>query len=151
LGEVLGGTGSARLNNLLVKTASVASSVSVRLDNTAGPNLLVAQLLIAPGKDPAQAERLVYEEIDRVVREGVPREEIERMQTEALRRRAFSLVSTTARSQVIGQMMVIAGHAEGINDWERLQRGATSAILQRAARKYLTAANRTVLTLMPTA
>jgi zinc protease len=148
LGEVLGGNGAARLQNSLVKTASVASSVTVGLENTAGPNLLVVQLLIAPGKDPAQAEGLAYEEIDRVAREGVPKEEMERVETDSLRRRAFQLVTTSIRAQVFAQSLIY-GRLDAVNQWEKQVRRVSSDDVQRVARKYLTPARRTVLTLNP--
>jgi len=36
-----------------------------------------------------------------------------------------------------------------VNEWERQERRVTSEELKRAAAKYLTPANRTVLTIMP--
>ena len=149
LGEVLGGNGAARLQNSLVKTASVASSVTVGLENTAGPNLLVVQLLIAPGKDPVQAEALVYEELDRVAREGVPKEEMGRLETDSLRRRAFQLVTTSIRAQVFALFLTSYGQLDAVNQWEKRVRRVTSEDVQRVARKYLTPARRTVLTLSP--
>jgi len=147
--EVLGLNGATRLQNSLVKTASVASSATVGLEESAGPNLMMVQVLLAPGKDPAQAERMVYEEIDRVVREGVSREEIERAETDSLRRRAFNLVTTTSRAQVFTAFLAIYGQMEAVNDWERQVRRIGSDDLKRVARKYLTPAKRTVLIVNP--
>ena len=149
LGEVLGGTSAARLNNSLVKTAGVASNVSVSLTDSSGPNLLQAELVIAPGKDPAQAENLVNQEIETIARDGVPGEEMERIATDALRRRAVQLVTTTIRAQVFAQFLVLYGKLDAVNEWERQERRVTSEELKRAAAKYLTPANRTVLTIMP--
>jgi predicted Zn-dependent peptidase len=148
LGEVLGGTGAARLNNSLVKTAGVASGAVVQLGDSAGPNPLVAELIIAPGKDPAQAESLMYQEIETIARDGVPAEEMERTATDALRRRAFQLVTTTIRAQVFAQFLAF-GKLDTVNDWERQERGISSEDIKRVARKYLTPANRTVMTVMP--
>jgi predicted Zn-dependent peptidase/predicted Ser/Thr protein kinase len=149
LGEVLGGTGLSRLQNALVKTAGVASSATVGLGESAGPNIMVAQVLLAPGKDPAQAERMVYQEIDRVAREGVSKEEMERLHTDSLRRRAFLLVTTAARAQIFSSFLTIYGKLEAVNDWERQVRRVGSDDLKRVARKYLTPANRTVLIVNP--
>lgn len=149
LGELLGGNAAARLQNSLVKTASVASSVNLGMENTAGPNLFVVQLLIAQGKDPAQAERLVYQEIEKVVRDGLTKEEMDRIQTDSLRRRAFQLVTTTARAQVFAQFLTSYGQLEAVNDWEKQVRRVGIGDVQRVARKYLTPGRRTVLTLTP--
>jgi zinc protease len=149
LGEVLGGNGAARLQNSLVKTASVASSVGVGLDNNAGVSLLVVQLLLVPGKDPTHAEGLVYEEIERIAREGVPKEEMERLQTDSLRRWAFQRVTTTVRAQVFAQFLTCFGQIDAVNQWEKQTHRVGSDDVQRVARKYLTPARRTVLTLTP--
>jgi len=146
LAELLAGTPSSRLQESLVKTAGVASSVGVALQDGAGPNLLITQVLVAPGKDMAQAESLVYQEIENVVRQGVTKEEMERTQTESLRRRAFSMVTTTIRAQVFAQFLVEYGRLGAINDWEGEERKVTSEDLKRVAQKYLTPANRTVIT-----
>jgi zinc protease len=149
LGEVLGGTSAARLHTSLIKTSSVASSLSVGLEDSAGPNLLLVQLITAPGKDLAQAESLVYKEIAAIERDGVPKEELERAATDALRRRAFSLVTTTVRAQVFAQSLVAYGQISAVNDWDRQEGRVTSDEVKRVARKYLTPANRTVMILTP--
>jgi zinc protease len=149
LADVLGGSGGSRLQNSLVKTASVATSATVGVDESAGPNLLLVQVLLGPGKDPAQAEKMVYEEIDRVARDGVSKEEIERVETASLRRRTFLLVTTATRAQIFSQFLTAFGRLEGVNDWEKQVRRIGSDDLKRVARKYLTPANRTVMIVNP--
>ena len=149
LGEALGGTTASRLPNSLVKTAGVASTVVVGLQSTAGPNLLAVQVLVAPGKDTAQIEKLVYDEIDRIGREGIPQEEMERLETEAIRRRAFQLVTTSVRAQFIAQIAASFGQADMVNDWDRQVYRITSDDVKRVAKKYLTVANRTVMIVSP--
>jgi zinc protease len=107
------------------------------------------QLLIAPGKDPAQAEVLAFEEIERVARDGVPPEEMERIQTDSLRRRAFQLVTTTQRAAVFAQVLTCYGQLDAVNQWEKQVRRVSSDDVKRAARKYLAPARRTVMTLTP--
>ncbi|MGA3236261.1 MAG: insulinase family protein [Bryobacteraceae bacterium] len=149
LGDVLGGSGASRLQNSLVKTAGVATTATVGVEASAGPNLLIVQVLVAPGKDPAQAERMVYEEIDRVARDGVPKEEVERVETDYLRKRTFALVTTAARAQVFDEFLTIYGGLEAVNGWEKRVRRIGGDDLKRVARKYLTAANRTVMIVNP--
>jgi predicted Zn-dependent peptidase len=147
LAEALGGTGVARLQNSLIKTAGVASSVTVGLESGGGPNLFIVQVLVAPGKDVAQVEKSVHEEIERVAREGIPNEEMERLETEAIRRRAFQLVTTSIRAQVFAQILAAYGQLEMVNEWERQLHRVSSEDVKRVALKYLTPANRTVMIL----
>jgi zinc protease len=149
LGEVLGGNGAARLQTSLVKTASVASSVTVGVQDTVGPNYFVVQVLMAPGKDPAQAEGLVYEEIQRVAREGISKQEMERVETDALRRRAFQLVTTSGRAHIFAWFLTCRGQVDAVNQWEKQVRRVSIDDLKRVTLKYLTPAHRTVLTLTP--
>ena len=46
LGDVLGGTGASRLQNSLVKTAGLAITATVGVEASAGPNLLIVQVLV---------------------------------------------------------------------------------------------------------
>ncbi len=146
LSEVLGGTtGLSRLQNALVKTAGVANTATMAVGETAGPNIMIVQVLLAPGKDPALAERMVYQEIDRVAQEGVSKEELDRVETDAVRRRAFLMVTTAARAQIFSSLLTTYGRLEAANDWARQVRRVGSDDLKRVARKYLTPANRTVM------
>ena len=147
-GEVLGGSNAARLNNALIKTAGVAASVSVNMADSAGPNLFVTQVVMAPGKDPAQVLPLVDQELEALARDGVPKDEMERNQTNSLRRRAFQLVTTTVRAQVFAQYLGY-GELDMVNQYERAEARVTTDEVKRVVRKYLAPAKRTVFTVMP--
>ncbi|MEO8370724.1 MAG: insulinase family protein, partial [Candidatus Solibacter sp.] len=144
VGEVLGGNTAARLQNSLIKTAAIATVAQVGLENSAGPNLFVFQLMIAPGKDAAQAETLAYEEVDRIGREGVGEDEIQRVRTDSLRRHAFGLVPGNLRAQEFALSLISDGRLDSVNEWEKKVRSVTSEDLQRVTRRYLTPARRTV-------
>ncbi len=149
LGEVLGANEAARIPTSLVKNAGVASAVLVNLEASGGANLLTVQAIVAPGKDPAQAEKLIYEEVDRIKRELVSREELDRCWTDALRRRAFSLVSTTARAAMLAQSLIGSGQVETVNEWEGAESRVSAGDVRRVAQKHLTPSNRTVLIVTP--
>jgi predicted Zn-dependent peptidase len=84
-----------------------------------------------------------------VSREGVSREEMERVETDALRRRAFQLVTTSARAQVFVWFLTCHGQLDAVNEWERQRRRVGNDDVKRVALKYLTPAHRTVMTLTP--
>ena len=149
LAEVLGANSGARLPTALVKSAGIATTATVGLEESNGPNLLLVQALVAPGKDPAQAEKMVYQEIERVVREGVTKQELERLTTDSLRRQTFQMVTTQVRAQRFAQFLGVYGRLEAVNDWEKQVRRIGSDDVKRVAAKYLTPANRTVMILNP--
>jgi serine/threonine protein kinase len=147
--EVLGGNSAARWTNLLMKTAGVAAGVNVGLDSSAGPNLLTASVTLAPGKDPAQIVPLMDQDLETIARDGIPRDEMERNETNALRRRAFQLVTTLARSQVFAQFLGSYRQVDAVNDWERAERSVTNDDVKRITKKYLVPARRIIVTVMP--
>jgi zinc protease len=149
VGEVLGGNSSARLNNALIKTAGIAAQVNVSLDSSAGPNALSVSVVMSPGKDPAQAISLIDQEIETLGREGVPRNEMERNETNALRRRAFQLVTTTARAQTFAQFLVAYHRIDAVNEWERAERQISNDDVKRVTSKYLKPTARTIFTILP--
>jgi zinc protease len=148
--EILGSNNASRLQSALVSGAGVASSIGVSLDDSAGPNLLWVWLVIPPGKDPNQAEKLCYQEIEHLTREGVSREELERLKTDALRRRVFSLVTTFSRAYLFVRFLA-AGQLNAVNEWERVEHRISSEDVRRVALKYFTASNRSVLIVTPNA
>src|SRR5262249_48891127 len=118
LADVLCADEAARLPTSLVKNAGVSSGVSADLWETAGPNLLTVVAFVAAGKDPAQVEQLIYAEIERVAREGVPAQELDRLATDARRQRAFEMMRTTSRAAAMAEWLAAYGTAGAINDWE---------------------------------
>ena len=106
---------------------------------------------MAPGKDPAQLGALVDREIATLASEGAPKEEMQRTETNSLRRRAFSMVTTTIRAQVFAQYLASYRQLDAVNDWERQEHRITNGDVMRVTRKYLTPANRTVMIVMPEA
>jgi predicted Zn-dependent peptidase len=149
LSEVLGTDDAARLPTSLVNSAGVASSIAVNLEDSVGPNLLTAQIIVAPGKDPAQAEKLVYDEIERIAREGVSPEELARVSADALRRRAFTLLTTANRAVVLSGFLIGYGQLDMVNQWERGESRLMGDDVRRMAQKYFAPSNRTVLIVNP--
>jgi len=149
LADVLGADDAARLHTSLVKNAAVSSEVSVSLDDTAGPNLLSVSAYVAAGKEPAQVEQLVYAEIDRIAREGVPAQELNRIATDARRRRTFGMLQTPSRAVMMAERLAAYGKVDGINDWERVDSRISSDDVRRIAQRYFGPGNRTVLVVNP--
>lgn len=149
LGEVLGANEAARIPAALVKNAGVASQAVVNMEDSAGPNLFSVVAIVAPGKDPAQVERLVYEEIDRAGREGVPQAELDVFATDALRRRAFQLVPKATRAVIMAMFTTAYDDLEQVNRWEREESRVSRESVQEMAKKYFAPSNRTVLIVNP--
>src|SRR5262249_38534098 len=148
-GEGVGGKKGEGWTKRVMKAAGVAANVNVGLDLSAGPNLLTASVTLAPGKDPAQIVPLMDQDLETIARDGIPRDEMERNETNALRRRAFQLVTTLARSQVLAQFLGSYRQIDAVNDWARAGRSVTNDDVKRITKKSLVPARRIIVTVRP--
>lgn len=149
LRQLLAVGSAARLRTSLVDGAGVAFSIESELSASAGPNDFWLALVSAPGKDLAQIEQMAFAEIDKIAAQGVSADDLERLRSEALRNRAMSMVSTAARAVQLAQFKLSINDPEAVNEREDYVRKLTGARVQEVAKKYLTAANRTVIEVMP--
>jgi zinc protease len=149
LKEVLGANEASRLWTALVNNSGLASAVVVNLDDTNGPNLLTSHIAMTPGKDPASAERAMYDEIDRVARDGVSQAELDALATDAIRSRAFQLITTVVRSTAMARFLTSYGQLDAINRWEAEESRVSRESVRRMAQKYFAPSNRPVLVVNP--
>jgi len=149
MGQVLFGGQSSRLYQKLVKEKEVATGVFGGAQERRGPSLFSAVVLVQPGKDLAQIEKLIYEEIERVKTEPVADWEIQKGLMTMRRARAQQLQGTIPRAIVLGQYAVYYDDPNLINEIEDKFRRVTKDDIQRVARTYFRETNRTVITTTP--
>jgi predicted Zn-dependent peptidase len=149
LGHVMAGDLSSRLYQKLVKDLEVAVSVSAGPDERRGGSLFWVSLMVRPGKKVQEVERLVYEEVDRLISEPVADWELEKVRIKFRRRHSEGLYSTRSRANRLGHDAVYYNQPELINTVLDKFSQVGKADLQRVAAAYLTAGNRTVVTTLP--
>jgi predicted Zn-dependent peptidase len=149
LGDVLTLGQSSRLYQKLVKEKEVAVNVFGGPQERRGPSLFQFVVLARPGKDFAEIEKLVYEEVERVKNEGVAEWELEKIRMQNRRQRAQFVQGTLFRSILMGQWAVYYTDPGLINTLEEKLNRVTQADIQRVARTYLKDTNRTVITTVP--
>lgn len=149
LGQVLFSGQSSRLYQKLVKEKEVATNVFGGAQERRGPSLFSAVVLTQPGKDLAEVEKLIYEEIERVKSEPVADWEIQKGLMSLRRIRAQQLQSSLSRSILLGTFAVYYGEPGLINDLEDKFARVTKDDIQRVARTYFKDTNRTVVTTLP--
>ncbi len=134
LANILGSGMTSRLYQALVEPslAISASAISWQLRD---PSLFSVFAALTPGTDHARVERLVRDEIARVVRDGVTGDEVEKAQTQIEAEVIFERDTT---DQVAGSLT----EAVAIADWEWYVdypgkvRAVTREALAAAARRY---------------
>jgi len=149
LGEILSTGQSSRFYQKLVREAQVAVQQGAGPDERRGPSLFIVDLVVSPGKDPKQVEKLVYDELERIKNEGVTDAEIQKVRMEVKRGKVEQLEGTLYRAQTLGQNAVFYNDPNVINTGNDKLMAVTKDQIQKAARTYLTEANRTVLLTVP--
>jgi len=134
---------TGRLYKGLVTGRQVANEVSASVDLKKYAGIVQVEATVKDGKEPAEVERAVYEELDRLKAEPVSAEEMQKVKNQA-KANAFRRLSSPFSIAI--QLLVY----DGMGDWRYINTYAdevdrlTPADIQRAARQYLTAENRTV-------
>jgi zinc protease len=149
LGEILSTGQSSRLYQKLVREKQVALQTQAGQFERRGPDLFIGILMVAPGKDPAEVEKLFYEEIERVKNEPVTDAEIAKVRMAIKRGEVEQLQGTLYRASELGKDAVYYNDPNVINTSNEKVLSVTKEQIQRAARTYLTETNRTVITTIP--
>ena len=104
---------------------------------------------VRSGKSPAELEKALYEELEKLAKEGVPAEELEKARNQTLANLYRQLKTISGKANLLGTYQVFYG------DWNMVNKAAselekvTPSDIQRVAAKYFTEKNRTVATLIP--
>jgi len=149
LGEILSTGQSSRLYQQLVRDKQVAVQVGAGTFERPGPSLFLADILVTPGKDPKEVEKLVYEELERVKNQPVTDAELQKVRMEVKRAKVEQLEGTLYRAQALGENTTFYNDPNVINIGNEKLLSVTKDQIQKAARTYLIESNRTVLTTVP--
>jgi predicted Zn-dependent peptidase len=149
LGEILSTGQSSRFYQTLVRDKQVAVQEGAGPDERRGPSLFIVDLVVTPGKNPQEAEKLVYEELEKVKSGGVTDDELQKVRMEVKRGKVEQLEGTLFRAEQLGVNAVFYGDPNVINTGNDKLMAVTKDQIQKAARTYLTDANRTVLLTVP--
>ncbi len=142
---------SSRMYRRLVDRDQLAVDVDAAMGLALDPTLLTMTVQPREGVAPATVERALDEEIDALRRDGVRPEELAKAKNALLAAFYRNMRTISGKAQAIGSYQVYFG------DYKRLFAAAdeygkvTSADVVAAASRYLTARNRTVAVLVPSA
>jgi zinc protease len=151
LGDILFSGPSSRLYQKLVKEKAVALQVEGGVDFRRGTGLFEAFALLKPGQDASEVEKLIYEEFERVISEGVTAAEMQKVLIQDRLAQAESMTGTMSRARTLSQYAVFFHDPNLINTVLAKYSEVTPADIQRVARQYLGATQRTVVLTNPKA
>ena len=149
--EILAGGESSRLYQRLVYEKQLAQSVEFQADLREDLGLLTFQVVLASGKSVAEAERVLFAEIEKIAAQPVSDAELAKAKNRLLTARLHERETCEGKASALAQAAVVLGDATRVNtDLARLQ-SVTVADVQRVVRAAFTAPNRLVLEYLPAA
>lgn len=156
LGALLAGGDASRLYQGLVKGRELALNVESLYGLTSaweynGPTLFTVFALYKPDSDADAVLKAVDEEIAKVAEQGVDAANLARVKTQLLAEWYGGLEMFMDRADTLAKLQTLWGDAEVANRIPGWIEAVSSADVQRAARTYLTTANRTVIDRKPAA
>jgi predicted Zn-dependent peptidase len=151
VGDVLTNGQSSRLYQELVKDKSMVTGVFGGAGNDRGPALFRLIASVKPGVSPADVEKAIEADIERIQKDGITADELTKTILRDRVTHIQGLQGTLNRAFSIGEFAVNFNDPEMINKGDAAYAKVTLADVKRVAQKYLTPNNRTVVITMPKA
>lgn len=151
LNDILSTGQSSRIYQRLVDKDQVAVQAGSFLQDLQYAGMLAAYGIVAPGKTPGSVEKAIYEEIERVQKEGVTDEEFQKARNTQEDRFIFGKKNALEKAEALAKYYTYFGKTNEINTEIQRYNKVTKADLQRVAKQYFSAEKRVVLTYVPKA
>ncbi|MDH3197787.1 MAG: insulinase family protein [Candidatus Krumholzibacteria bacterium] len=149
LADLLTDGESSRLHKRLVKDEEAAFGVWGYVEGRLGPSRVMLIVAANAGREIAECESLMFEELERVKQEGLGADELEKLKT-------------NFKTEFVGSRQTVMRKAEELQHYVRFHpdiaevnsdleafMAVTAADIQRVANTYLRENNRTVVVAMP--
>ena len=147
--EVLIGGRASRLQRRLIRELELATEVRGSVGPHRDPSLIEIFVSAREGRRAEDVERILDEEIERVLRDPVAPEEIERAQARAELGLLASLETADGKASTLGFYETVLGEPAAAFDRLRAMGRIDAGALRRVARRYLVRQARTVITVRP--
>ena len=144
LGDLLGRGKSSRLHQKLVKENPVFTNIHAHVLGSIDPGLLVINGKLKNGLSPQQAEKLVDEVLEEVLRDPVSEEELNKVKNQAESSTVFGEVEVLNRAMHLAYA-ALSGDPGLVNREIENIKAVTPSKIQSAAEKTFTASNSSVL------
>ena len=142
---------SSRMYRRLVDKDQIALDVGSFTEAGFDPTLDVVYAQPKQGVDPAACEKAIYEELERVKKEGITDQELEKAKNIRLVEFYHQVRTINGRANTIGWYEVFFGDYHKLFEAAKDYAAVSKDDVQRVARAYFGANNRTVATLIPEA
>jgi zinc protease len=149
LSDVLARGQSSRLYRSLVQRKQLVTGINAGVDERRGPGALYISAFVLPGKQPADVETAIYEEIDKLQREPVEDWEMQKIKNSNRAGYLGSIRSAQTRASMLSTYKVFYDDPNLINTRLGRFNAVSKEDVQRVAKAYLAPARRTVMIVSP--
>lgn len=140
---------SSRMYQRLVDKDQIALDISSYSEPAFDPTLAIISAQPRQGIDPQICEKAIYEELEKVKTETVSDQELEKAKNYRLVEFYKEMRTISGRANTIGTYEVFMGDYKKLFDAAKSYSAVTKEDVQRVAKRYFAAKNRTVATLLP--
>ena len=140
---------SSRMYQRLVDKDQVALDVTSSVQPAFDPTLAIITAQPKQGVDPEKCEKDIYEELERAKNSLISDQELEKAKNIRLMEFYHQMRTINGRANTIGTYEVFVGGYEKLFDAAKSYAAVTKEDVQRVAKAYFGANNRTVATLVP--
>jgi zinc protease len=140
---------SSRMYQRLVDKDQIALDVSSFVEPAFDPTLAIITTQPRQGVDPQACEKAIYEELERIKSAPISDQELEKAKNARLVEFYREMRTINGRANTIGTYEVFMGDYNKLFDAAKSYSAVTKEDVQRVAKKYFSANNRTVATLLP--
>jgi len=147
--KVLSDGQSSRIYRKLVYEKQLALAAFGGGNIIEDPNLFYAVAIVQPGKTTGETINALIAELDRLRNEPISAGELQQAKNQFARDYIFSRESNKDKAQQLGHAAVIHNDVKTADGEFDIFMNMTADDVQRVARKYFTAENRLVMTIMP--
>jgi zinc protease len=148
--RILAGGESSRLHRRLVEETQAAIHVQAQLSAGFDPGLVWLQVDLPPGGDLGKTEKLLDEELGKVLAQGVTDAELRKAKNIAVADFWRNLETNSGRAQALGTYEVFHGDWHKLLEVPELTEKVTREDVRRVAARILNPQHRTVGWLVPT-
>jgi zinc protease len=140
---------SSRMYQRLVDKDQLALDVSADSGPSFDPTLAIIAAQPRQDVDPEKCEKAIYEELDRVKTSPITDQELEKAKNNRLVEFYKEMQTINGRANTIGTYEVFMGDYHKLFDAAKAYSAVTKEDVQRVAKQYFGANNRSVATLLP--
>ncbi|WP_026107267.1 M16 family metallopeptidase [Dyella ginsengisoli] len=140
---------SSRLYQALVYRTQIAQQAGADVDGRVGPGLFTAYAILASGHQPAEAEKVLRDEIARLADQPIPEAELAKVKTQLLTEELERRQTPMGLAFALGQATLTEGDPARVNtDLAALQK-VSAADVQRVLHQYVTGAHSVTIDYLP--